>query len=341
MRFLCTSNISNGVQPAMAEQDLTNPMYTAAYVDAISRLGTTVLIVGLWEEQNFRCGCPAILRSGRLNRTLDIESLPEIPQTDVFWPGLIDCCRRKKISELRIGTFGSRSAAIPRLIGETERTPRWEFVIDLKDRDLLMTLNATHRQRVRKAEKNGVTLVRSRDVSSLTELTRLTEASMERRSARGEDVPTAVDLDIGRALVEGGAAEVFLAVKNDRAVSSGVVVRATRGAYLHASGTDAVGMGIGASHFLNYQIAKALQDESLDTYNLGGTGDLESGLAKYKLNFGSRIVPLEAASVYLGSMFRKRFTTVAAELRSLSLDVTRRLRPARDRQEAAVGEMDK
>jgi hypothetical protein len=76
-------------------------------------------------------------------------------------------------------------------------------------------------------------------------------------------------------------------------------------------------MSCGASHLLNYEIARTLQSRSMDVYNLGGIHELDSGLAEFKLRFGSRLVELEAAEFFLGGALRKGLTTAVRMARGL------------------------
>jgi hypothetical protein len=137
---------------------------------------------------------------------------------------------------------------------------------------------------------------------------------MERRQGRGEDVEFAQDAFL-RAALASGSAEMFQALLGDRVLSSIVVLRAPRGSYLHGSGTDPEGMKIGASHFLNFQIATTLQAENANIYNLGGASQREEGLWDYKSRFGSRQIDLEAAECYLGPRWRRRLSDAIAWLR--------------------------
>jgi hypothetical protein len=108
-----------------------------------------------------------------------------------------------------------------------------------------------------------------------------------------------------------GVAEVFQAVLKGRVVSSTVVVKAAKGAYMYSAGTDPEGMRLGASHFLVFQTAQVLRADGIEQYNLGGTRDLESGLSFYKQRFGTRVVPLESAELYLGGWLGKNLSAAA------------------------------
>jgi RimJ/RimL family protein N-acetyltransferase len=308
-------------------------MCTWAYAEALQKLGVQSMATGLLVGSTIVCGSIAILRSGRLNREFELSSTPAIPVTgaDIFWNGLVAYCRERHISSLAAYTYGSDGITIPQLEGEFNRASRAEFVLDLPGSDLMKNLSVTHRRWVRKAEKAGVTVDRTRDVSACEDLVRLSQASMLRRSSRGEDVPEHVDISMAKAMLEAGGAEAFRAFLEGQCVSIVIVMRAEQGGYLHASGTHPDGMSIGASHFLNYEIARILQSEGCAIYNLSGASKEDSGLTRYKAGFGARIIPLETAQAYLGSVLQRKLTTAARLIRENPRTFIK----------AAVGRMDR
>jgi lipid II:glycine glycyltransferase (peptidoglycan interpeptide bridge formation enzyme) len=243
-----------------------------------------------------------------------LVSLPRLPEPEIFWTGLLDYCRRQRVSQLSIGTFGSPEARIPALPGEFSRTQRSEFVIDLPGVDLMAQMKKTHRYCVRQGENAGLHLRRTRDPIHCDQHLRVNHASMERRAGRGEQVELAGDALL-RAALASGSAELFQAVLGDQVLSSSVILRAHSAAYLYSSGTDPEGMKIGASHFLNFQIAKTLQDENCAIYNLGGATSAERGLWDYKTHFGTRRIDLEAVECYVGPRWKQKLSTSIGLLR--------------------------
>jgi lipid II:glycine glycyltransferase (peptidoglycan interpeptide bridge formation enzyme) len=101
--------------------------------------------------------------------------------------------------------------------------------------------------------------------------------------------------------VQQGAGNIVQAVKGDRILSSALVLKAEQGAYYQSGGTSAEGMACGASHYLLVEIARALQQAGMRSFNLGGTRDASSGLALFKSRFGARVVKLESATFHVGS----------------------------------------
>jgi ribosomal protein S18 acetylase RimI-like enzyme len=308
MIFRAASPVTLALCEEASRLDPSNPMLTWRYVQAMIKTGCQPVMLGLSEDGRWAAAALAFIRIGKLIRELELVSLPRLPEAEVFWKGLLGYCRQWHISQLSVYTFGTSETAIPALPGETHRTQRSEFVIDLPGADLMAQMTATHRQRVRRGEKAGLRLRRTSDPAECVQHLRVNRASLDRRAERGEKVEVIGDAFI-RAALDSESAEIFQAVLGDQVLSSAVILRAPRGAYLHASGTSQEGMKIGASHFLNFQIASTLQAENCELYNLGGASSRERGLWDYKTHFGARRIDLEAVECYLGAPWKRKMST--------------------------------
>jgi hypothetical protein len=310
MAFFSETERTEDLCSAIAALEPTNAGYTWGYVSAVAKTGAKPIVIGTSEAGKLICGCPAFVRRGKLNRSLQIQSLPRIPAGSEFWDGLIAFCRKGRLHRVSIESFGSGSAEIPVLEGQTRHDKRWEFLLDLNQPDLTAGMGKEHRRLIRRAPVVGIEFRRSKESDSLQEHLRVCGSSADRRRKRGEGVEEA-GTDFPRALMNSGVAEVFQAVLKGRVISSTVVVKAAKGAYMYSAGTDPEGMRLGASHFLVFQTAQVLRAEGIEQYNLGGTRDLDSGLAFYKLRFGTRVVPLESAELYLGGWLGKNLSAAA------------------------------
>lgn len=272
-----------------------NPFVTEAYSEFRRAGGDRVWALSLTEESPLS-GCLAFERSGRLNRTLEVTSLPQLRDPEIFWRGLLAFCRRRRVTQLDVESFASRQAAIPTLPHESSRRSRVEYVLDLSpSREIALSSN--NRRSLNRARANALSLRRTTDISSAAVHEGLMRASMTRRAARGEAVE-AVDGDTTtRRLLSSGAGELFQAVDaNGQVMSSVLVLRSLRGGYYQSAGTSPAGMECGASPFLITSIASALTDEGATVFNLGGAGPDNPGLQRFKSGFGARDVTLEAAS---------------------------------------------
>jgi hypothetical protein len=115
-----------GFFAVLADEDLVtelsallpeNPFATRSFFQAKDMLGYEAWIFGQRGDSgrlDFACG--AFLKGGRLNRNLEIPSAPRVDLGGRFWQGVHDFCRRRKITIVEIGTFGSPpETVIPRL----------------------------------------------------------------------------------------------------------------------------------------------------------------------------------------------------------------------------------
>jgi hypothetical protein len=283
-----------------------NPFATAAYIDSRLRLGQTARVLGVRNEAgHLEHACAAFMRKGRLSHRMEIASLPSIDAASPFWTGLHDFCRQESLTALELNTFATPAAVgIPPFSAYGSERKRAEFVLDLTQ-DLPAMLGSNHRRNVKKAQKAGLTVQRTRAVDAASKHRMLMAQSMERRRARGENVahigPSPEDL----ALLESQAGELFQAVHDGAVVSSVLVLHAAKGGYYQSAGSTPDGMAIGASHFLLHNIATELKASGARVFNLGGAGEEESSLARFKEGFGTTKVDLAAASFELGPAWRR------------------------------------
>jgi hypothetical protein len=298
----------------LAESDPGNPFCTTSYLAALREAGYQTWVLGL-QNGTVASGCGAFVRSGKLTRTLEIHSAPAFSDSHAFWDGLLDFCRSHRVTHVEVGTFGANSAAVPALPGEQHRVRRWECVVDLDGVDLWESLHTKHKQGVNRAKKSGVVVRATSDERCCEDHEQLMHASTQRRQTRGEDIADPSGAAQRRFLVRHGAGQLFQAMLGEKVVSSALVLLSAKTGYCHTAGTSPEGMNCGASHLLNYETAKTLQERAMTAYNLGGVQDLDSGLAKFKLRFGARIVELEAADFLVGSRLVEGLSKAARWLR--------------------------
>ena len=250
-------------------------------------------------------GCGAFLTLGRLSRTLDVPSLPHVSAETSFRDGLREFCREHRVTTLVIGTFGSPAGVeIPPFGSDCARRNRCEFLLDLTG-DLTSMLRSNHKRNVKKGDKAGLVVRRTRSPEAAIIHRGLMNQSMDRRRSRGENVGRIGPSPDHIAYLESGFGELFQAVHDDTVMSSVLVLHAPKGGYYQSAGTSPEGMAMGASHFLINRIAIQLSEEGREVLNLGGA-DENSGLAKFKEGFGASPVPLQAATYNLGAWWRRK-----------------------------------
>ena len=282
-----------------------NPFATSSFFESMRRDGLASWVLGLSDATGrLACGCAAFVKSGRLNSSLEIPSLPGIGAESAFWPGLRAFCREQGVSQLALGTFASPGGVeIPPLGQHCIRRSRCEFVLDLGG-ELTAKLSTNHKRNVKKGQKVGLVIRQTRTSDAAIIHTALMGLSMVRRRSRGESVGSVSPASADVAVLQSGAGELFQAVADATVLSSVLVLRAPEGGYYQSAGTSPDGMAVGASQFLIHGIAKQLKADGARVFNLGGA-DVESSLATFKEGFGASKVPLPSANCYVGSTWRR------------------------------------
>lgn len=302
-----TAQASAAQWQRLQESAPQNPFLTTAYANARRRLGESLIMLESSSEL-----CPAYLRRGRVSSALEIPSLP-FPPSYSFLTTVAAVCRDQRIYETTLNTFASPALAIPALPREIERRARTEFLLDLTVPPDQWKISESHRRHIRRAQKGAIAIRRGRSEGLQDHLT-LCQASMARREERGESVPSVTDDSEPRSLVESGAAELFQAVREDVVLSSMLVIKSRTGGYYHSAGTRAAGMEIGASHFLLHSVARMLQEEGAEVFNLGGAGPDMQGLRAFKSRFGTVPVETETVRAVLCGSAHRLFVEVAHAL---------------------------
>ena len=303
---------------AIAASASVNPFYCFSYVEARRLQGFEPYVFMQCVDGRVESGCTGFMRSGYLNRSLEIPSVPILPNPYAFWNGLLDFCSKARVSYLELNSFASKNAMVPTLRGEIGRKMRFEYLLHLHGTDLWDQLSSNHKRNIHRAQKAGIQFLRASNEASCHKHALLIEASVERRKGRGEEIGEPNQLQDFLTMTRSGAGVLFQAVLDGLVVSSVMVLLARRGAYYQSAGTSGEGMASGASHFLVYEIAKSLKAEAFDVFNLGGADQHSVGLERFKSGFGSEKVELACATYFLGGKLKKRLGTVVRLLRSSS-----------------------
>ena len=104
---------------------------------------------------------------------------------------------------------------------------------------------------------------------------------IQRRRASGPE-KAIHDNERELALLASGSGEIFLAVRGEQVMSSGLVLRSRKGAYYQSAGNSPDGMKLGSSAFLISQIAGTLQQEGICLFNRGRHGGGQSWAAAFQ-----------------------------------------------------------
>ena len=115
----------------VARSEPTNPFLTSDYVRAHAPGSQPWLFTISAPDAEIVAAAVGYLGGGFMTRSLSFVSLPVLGDAERFWKGVLEFCRRERVTSLRVSTFGCRAAAIPDLGAEVFRRQRREFVLDL------------------------------------------------------------------------------------------------------------------------------------------------------------------------------------------------------------------
>ena len=290
--FTLTEITDNALSVA-SEHNWGSPFYTLAYVRARVDAGDKPFLLFSSQHGRDEC-CLAFFRRGRLSRTLEIPSFPNVADPQALANAVESLARTTGADDVYVNSYGSRAALLPRMQNENTRFSREELLLDLTVENPLAAVARNHRGSVRLAEKAGLRLaVRQSYQACLRHVELMTDAT-QRREQRGDRVTYLSDAGPLWALVKNGAADLFQAVQGDVAVASMLLLRSPSVAYMHTSGTTSEGRAMGAAPFLITSAALELKGDGCECFNLGGVRSAESGLRDFKLRFGATPVQLEA-----------------------------------------------
>lgn len=309
--------------------DLANPFCCARYVAARRERGATVVLFSRTDAHGVSIGTIGYVRGRVLGRTLEITSAPPVAADCGFWDGVLEFCHEHRIADVEIDSYASSQVSLPAWAGQSSLRERTEWVIQLKG-DAAPAFASNHRRNIKKAQKHGVTTTSTTDEAATVTHARLMNASMVRRSARGESVPeiAARDTRYDQALLATGAGRLYQASFEGEAVSSLMVLMGKRGAYYQSAGTSPRGMEIGASTLLVSAAIRDLAEHGKTVFNLGGAGPESEGLRRFKAGFGAEPVMLVAGSYEVASRFHKNLRTAIRLVRrpsDLRVTIARRL----------------
>jgi hypothetical protein len=303
--------------------DPDNPFLTARYLQSQKMIGREGWLLSVEGSGAVCAGALCFVERGRLRVTLSIPSSPPVAADSPFWPGLRAYIDDEGITDLELSTFASPESRIPQWDGEFERIDRTEFAMLLKDLELSSRLSKSHRERVSKGRKKGLVVRREHSDAAIDAHVALHINSMGRRKSRGEDVTLEFERAGSAAFLASGAGELFQAMLGEHVASSLLVLRSATGAYSESSGNSKEGMAIGASHFLRFETALALQAEGAEIFYLGGVRPQEEGLRAFKAGFGTIPIDTQSVSAYVGGPMRRHLSSAIQWLRSAADPQTR------------------
>ncbi len=312
MNFSVVHDPSDRELAQVQATDSSNPFASVAYAAARRVVGARVV---LFAEGSVNA--IGYLNGHAISRSLEIPSAPAQVGATTFWDGVHAFCRRHRVAEVDIGSFGARAVVLPSWPGRARLHERTEWILQLTSTDA-SRFSSNHRRNISRALRLGVTTTSTTDPAVADVHVRLMAASMQRRSLRGETVPmiSPRDTRYERALLVTGAGRVYQALHEGNVVSSLLVLNALDGAYYQSAGTTPEGMEMGASTLLVSAIIRTLAADGLTVFNLGGAGPESEGLRRFKSGFGAHPVTLAAGVYQTASPMHRKLRAAVRLLRN-------------------------
>ncbi|MDB6073437.1 MAG: FemAB-related protein system-associated [Verrucomicrobiaceae bacterium] len=308
----------------LAARDPENLFITPAFMQGMTLRDFVPCLLGLWDGDKLVQGCLAAYKAGNLSRSLDIRLLPDLPSDSPFWPGLLAACRRLGVWDLSVCAVTQRPDPIPEVGPVTSAESGTEFYLRLGADPPPVPSSSNHRRSIAKALKNGLTLHRTTALSAIPVHAAMMEASIDRRSARGEDIPGHVQEHYYRNMLQAGAGEFFqVQDKEGKVLSSLFFLRSKGAAYYQSAGTSPEGMSLGASPFLIWNAADVLRKEGVTKYCLGGSTLDNTGLVRFKSGFGSMEEPFKTIRFSMVHPLKRKMRTMLKLLTSDPMSLVR------------------
>lgn len=322
-RFVAEASPADGRCDELARLQPTIPYYTHRYRTAMQSCGRQVWLLGIEAGGVLHSGCLAELQRGRLSCQLHIQSTPGDAGPD-FWQGLTGFCRAEGVTELSLGTVGTQPL-IPDLGVVLEARDREEYWVDLTVPELKSLMRGEQRRIFNRAVDGGLGLRQVSAAEGLASHQRLTEASLDRRRARGEAIPEFAENDIPRALLESGTARAYECVLGGQVLGSAIIAVAEAGAHGYSAGYAPEGLKAGAGVFLNFATFKLFKAEGKSLFNLGDAPP-GSGLALFKKGLGGVVMPSRAARFHVGSPLHRQLMGLKSRVQGAVAGLRRRPR---------------
>jgi len=283
-----------------------NPFYTLPYITSKGEQGYSTYLLSLKNNDRILSGCVGFMKQGRVNKVFEIESAHSELCEDIFWDGLMQFCKREKVTQLIINSFGSENSIFtPRSKYEITRRNRTEYLLDLTTDSLWDNISKNHKRNIKRAQKKALKIIQAKDMNGIKNHASLINAPIKRRIKRNEEIAYQTQTKHIESMLKTGASRIYQCVDNGEVLSSILLIVAERGAYYQSAGTNTIGMQCGASQFLIYELSELLKKESFEVFNLGGADECTPGLVRFKMGFGPAKRHHEFAEYFLGGFFKK------------------------------------
>lgn len=142
-------------------------------------------------------------------------------------------------------------------------------IVDLRqsEEDIFKGIHSKHRNKIRRAEREGVHFFEGKDIADVERYYTLSQATYQR--TRGKNVEKSVFIEAYQALHESGNIRFFF-VEHDREVQSAAAIIMSSKRAVYWKGATKSKEITGSSNFLHWEIMKLLKREDVSLYDLSG-----------------------------------------------------------------------
>ena len=180
--------------------------------------------------------------------------------------------------------------------------PSRTVVLDLlkNEQELLSDMRTKHRQYIRKAEKNGVTIVKG-DESNLSDFTKIMNEIGSERGYQLHD--GAYYKKVYEIFSKTNSAEIFLAKIGTEVVGSYMMIFSKSTAFEMYGGCNKKGNDLLASYLLKWETIKFSKSIGKKYYDQWGAEFKYPGLVQFKEGFGGYVVDFPKEYIYIYNKF--------------------------------------
>lgn len=258
--------------------------------------------VGWWKRPRFRPWRRGELRLDRLPIALDGAAGDGAATADALARALVAAAPIARIRRIELESFDGPFAPPDLAAAGFAPRERLEFLLDLTGDEAARfgRLKASHRRKVRSAEKAGVTVADETGKTRLELLRALQGGTQERRADRGEEMELPDPQQYARleaSFVAGGGGRLIVGRLHGEPVSAVLCAHERSRAYYLMGGTSPAGFECNAATLVLWRAACLLQERGVAELNLGGVpggaeaeGHAQHGLWRFKDGFEPRRV---------------------------------------------------
>jgi len=251
-----------------------------------------------------------------LGNVLTLEALPTVRDGDrstllAFLDEIEQYGLRQRIDCVSFGSYGALPGTETLWRPSDSRTERFEFLFDLQgetEAEQFSRFPSNRRNKIRQAERRGVTVREQSDAEGVRLLWRVQADSVQRIKQRGGPDLTGVrrsdaTSDPYQILLEAGVARLYAVLSGEEPLSAGFYTFFAGRVYNTLAGHSREGLRADSGTVLNWHVMCQSRAAGFREFNLGGCGgdavdesSPEHGVYSYKKRLGAEVRTCVGAS---------------------------------------------